>query len=382
MFTQRALSRNATQNVCALLALPILVVLAILSLAPVSAQGAPLTDTRWSSLINKLARDGFDKQQLTTLFSRPEAEFDSSAMGKKMTTLYKRKYGSAMVRDIQSRLTRLGYNAGKADGFYGTKTKRAILGYQKVNKLKMTGKVNKELQAHLKKSPKRAPAGFKLPQAPKRPNVYSSIITQERLQEAKEFYTANLPLLKRMQKAYGVPPEVAVGLLTVETRVGKFLGEQKAFSTLASMSVSADYPTLKPHFKDEKVSAAQRHWIERRASQKADWAYKELKALLRYASANGADPLLIPGSIYGAIGVSQFMPTSALKFGVDGNNDGKLDLFDVEDAVFSMGNYLSKAGWKHGYTSRAAQRRALYRYNHSKTYVNTILTVADHLKKG
>ena len=94
------------------------------------------------------------------------------------------------------------------------------------------------------------------------------------------------------------------------------------------------------------------------------------------------DPLTVPGSLYGAIGIAQFMPSKALRYGVDGNGDGAVNLFDLEDAVFSMGRYLRANGWRGSMRSRRKQRRAIYNYNHSTIYVNTVLAVADHLREG
>ena len=197
--------------------------------------------------------------------------------------------------------------------------------------------------------------------------------------EAKEFYDANLPLLQKVEATYGIPPEIAVGILTVETRVGKFLGRESAFRTLASMAATREYADVKAVFIREHPSGKSLAWLVKRMRQKADWAYDELKALLRYSIAKGADPRTLPGSIYGAIGISQFMPSNALRFGVDGDGDGRVDLFTVDDALHSMGNYLKAHGWKPAKTRRG-QRQVLYRYNHSVTYVNTIMAVADFLR--
>ncbi len=74
------------------------------------------------------------------------------------------------------------------------------------------------------------------------------------------------------------------------------------------------------------------------------------------------------------------MPTSALSLARDGDGDGVADLFVVADALESMGNYLQKAGVG-GQPSETALREALFRYNKSRTYVNTIMAVAEHLRR-
>ena len=171
-----------------------------------------------------------------------------------------------------------------------------------------------------------------------------------------------------------------MGILTVETRLGNYLGEKSAFVTLASMALCDNFKCVASAFKDESITPRKKRWLDRRIARKAQWAYEECKALLTYAQQTRKDPLSIPGSFYGAIGIAQFMPSKALRYGVDGNQDGVVDLFVLEDALFSMGNYLASNGWRGDMRSLRKQRRALYKYNYSKIYVNTVLAVADYLK--
>jgi membrane-bound lytic murein transglycosylase B len=114
--------------------------------------------------------------------------------------------------------------------------------------------------------------------------------------------------------------------------------------------------------------------------QKGNWAYEELKALLTYCRGAGVDPVSIPGSVYGAIGLCQFMPSSAVHYGRDGDGDGKVDLFVEADALVSMANYLKEHGWKPG-LSFNEQAQVIYAYNHSMNYALTILEVAERLRK-
>ena len=72
------------------------------------------------------------------------------------------------------------------------------------------------------------------------------------------------------------------------------------------------------------------------------------------------------------------MPSNVHKFGQDGDQDGDIDLFTLEDALYSMGNYLQKHGIKPN--SLRSHRRAIYAYNHSNRYVNTVLAVARHVR--
>ncbi len=80
----------------------------------------------------------------------------------------------------------------------------------------------------------------------------------------------------------------------------------------------------------------------------------------------------------GAIGLPQFLPSSLAKFGVDGNSDGRIDLYDPEDAIFSTANYLKAHGWCQArYPSDKEQ--VIWHYNHSKPYVSVVLGIAERL---
>ena len=334
----------------------------------------------WDPLMDRLTGDGFSKPWLKQLFDRPKVRFDASIMAEKMKTLYVMKFGEASVRRLQERLAFLGYQPGRADGKEGPKTRRAIRWFQKAHGLPVDGNPSDDLLQMALKEQEKAPLHVTIPPPKPGPLVYRTIMTSERLEEAKDFFADNEELLLLLERKYGLPGEVAVGILTVETRLGNYLGEKSAFVTLASMALCDDFKCVASAFKDESITPRKKRWLDRRIARKAQWAYEECKALLTYAQQTRKDPLSIPGSFYGAIGIAQFMPSKALRYGVDGNQDGVVDLFVLEDALFSMGNYLASNGWRGNMQSLRRQRRALYNYNHSKIYVNTVLAVADYLK--
>ena len=85
------------------------------------------------------------------------------------------------------------------------------------------------------------------------------------------------------------------------------------------------------------------------------------------------------GSWAGAFGLPQFIPTTFINFAVDGNNDGKIDIFSVSDAVFSIGNYLRANGWRDD-KSYKEKLKVIYTYNHSRLYCETVLKLAKIFK--
>ncbi len=211
------------------------------------------------------------------------------------------------------------------------------------------------------------------------PELYWSYLNPFLLMQARDFLDEQRTALREARARYGVPEEVLTALLLVETKLGRNLGGRGALATLASMALAGDFALISPYIEQGGLSAELAQWLRWRTAQKAAWAYKELKALLLYAKSANFDPLTIPGSVYGAIGICQFMPSNAVRFGVDLDGDGRADLFNPAEAVLSTGRFLKANGWREGLTEEQ-QKRVLYRYNQSHSYVRTILAVAGRLK--
>lgn len=190
----------------------------------------------------------------------------------------------------------------------------------------------------------------------------------------------NLATLKAIERTYYVPGEIIVAILLIETDLGGYLGSRPAFNTLASMAASTSLETIRPYLPVDLITLENEAFAMKRCRQKSDWAYRELKALIHYAAERGIDPLAIPGSIYGAIGICQFMPSKIATYGVDADQDGHIDVFSKDDALFSVANYLRRHGWKRN-LNRTKQRKIIMAYNHSTLYANTVLQVAEKLRQ-
>jgi len=196
---------------------------------------------------------------------------------------------------------------------------------------------------------------------------------------ARAYIGENRTLLEQIDLLYGVPKEIVVSILLIETHLGRKTGDNRVFNRLASMALSNDLETVRPHLSRGMLTPENEEFARSRCREKSDWAYGELKALLRFAEQNGIDPLEIRGSVYGAIGQCQFMPSNIFSYGVDADQDGRIDLFAKEDALHSIANYLRGHGWQPG-LDRKGQRRVIFDYNRSDVYVNTVLAVAGKLK--
>ncbi len=208
---------------------------------------------------------------------------------------------------------------------------------------------------------------------------YKKFLKPQRLNRAHKYLRENQALFNSVEERFGVPGELEVAILLVETDLGAYLGAGPAINILSSMALGSDWEAVKKWLPPRYLKGPDAAKARRTLEKKSDWAYKELRALFTYCRENSMDLFTLKGSIFGAIGLCQFMPTNALKFGVDFDNDGRIDLFEKPDACGSMANYLCHYGWKPG-LSRKAREKVVYHYNHSKPYVKAILDVAQALE--
>ena len=132
--------------------------------------------------------------------------------------------------------------------------------------------------------------------------------------------------LRRAQTEFGVPPEIIVGILGVETIYGRSLGNIRVMDALTTLAFA--YP--------ETANREQRMRYFR----------DELEQILLYSRENNIDPLSVSGSFAGAIGYPQFMPSSIRRFAVDFDGDGRIDLRNSPaDTIGSVASFLSQHGW-------------------------------------
>ncbi|VAX07045.1 Membrane-bound lytic murein transglycosylase B [hydrothermal vent metagenome] len=148
-------------------------------------------------------------------------------------------------------------------------------------------------------------------------------LTRDRLKGGLKFWQQNEALLRRAYETYGVPEEIIVAIIGVETRYGKHAGRYLVMDALATLAFA--YPPRSSFFR------------------------KELKEYLLMAREEGVDPLQYKGSYAGAMGMPQFMPSSFRQYAVDFSGDGKRDLWtNPEDVIGSVANYFKRHHWKKG----------------------------------
>ena len=147
------------------------------------------------------------------------------------------------------------------------------------------------------------------------------LITERRIAEGVEFWRKYPRTLERAERKYGVPPEYVVAIIGVETFYGRNTGNWRVVDALTTLAF--DYPPRAGFFRGE------------------------LESYLLMAREMGLDVFSVRGSYAGAIGIPQFMPSSARRYAVDFDGNGKIDLQKSRsDAIGSVANFLKVHGWQ------------------------------------
>lgn len=154
---------------------------------------------------------------------------------------------------------------------------------------------------------------------------YRQIFLQPaRVAAAVKFYQSHQQTLERAEAALGVPVEVILAIIGVETYYGRNKGSFRALDALATLGL--DYP------------------------RRAEFFLGELESLFLLGEAEGLDPTALKGSYAGAMGYGQFIPSSYLAYAIDFDADGQRDLLNNPvDAIGSVANYLAVHGWSMDY---------------------------------
>ena len=209
---------------------------------------------------------------------------------------------------------------------------------------------------------------------------YDQFATRKSIKKARKYMKKYRQDLEKAEQAFGVDKEVITAIILVETQLGTVTGNRSVLNSLSTFAALSDPKVQETVWQRiSNPSKLSRTDFEKWSARKSKWAYAELKAFLEHTGREQVNPTHVFGSIAGAMGIAQFMPSNILAYAKDGNADGRIDLFDHADAIASIASYLKHYGWRPG-IEREKAYKVVYRYNHSKYYVNTILKITDHLK--
>ena len=166
---------------------------------------------------------------------------------------------------------------------------------------------------------------------PKNWRLYRSrFIDPVRTAAGVKFWQDNQATLARAERETGVPAEIVVGIIGVETIYGQQMGTFRVMDSLVTLAF--DFPASHP-----------------RAKARSEFFKAELEHYLAFTHRSQTDPFSLKGSFAGAMGMPQFMPSSWVKYAVDFDSDGKVDLFSSPaDIIGSVANYFKAFNWQVG----------------------------------
>ncbi len=212
-----------------------------------------------------------------------------------------------------------------------------------------------------------------------RPDVMR--IDPRQIDAGRTFMTDHADVLSAIEDRFGVSPQIITAILIVESRLGTYpmpYNVATAYANLAFLLNPVYFAEIQSLYADAYPQLTEAATIAR-AQRRARWALGELFYLSQIAQHLDMDPLDISGSFAGAMGPAQFIPSSFWIFGLDGDGDGIADPFNLTDAKFSMGHYLRKYGWRES-ASVEQKRKAIWYYNRSRVYVNTVMMLYETLQ--
>jgi len=210
---------------------------------------------------------------------------------------------------------------------------------------------------------------------------YAQYLEKYAVDRTIAYLRAHRRSLERMEQHFGISAPVVVAILSVETSCGRYMGKFQTVNVLATQALSLQ-PTIYGRIYDlipaKEKSKLTRERVRERLMEKSIRAYAELKAFLALFKEQDRDPLSVRGSMEGAIGLPQFLPSNINTYGFDGNGDGKIDLFEHEDAIASVASFLKAHKWNEEGTEQE-KKQVIRLYNPSEYYADTILRLSQLL---
>ncbi len=185
---------------------------------------------------------------------------------------------------------------------------------------------------------------------------YKHYTSASSIKRLTNFYKLHRALFINAGKK-GVNGTIIAAILFIETNFGKQTGGYGVSNVYANIIA----------FSDSKNQAQKR---------KMNWAIKQMRALQTIWKNGKVDIFALKGSWAGAFGIPQFIPSSYITYAVDGNGDGKINLYNLADAAASVSNFLMKEGW-----NGKNKLKIILHYNRSIYYGQTVIKLSNILKK-
>lgn len=212
------------------------------------------------------------------------------------------------------------------------------------------------------------------------PSIYSGFSSPSRIKLAQRCLKSNYQHFAAAERHFKIPKQVIAAVLFVETQCGKITGRSQILTRLSRLASVGDPDNLRKNFDKQRAvdSSVTFEQVLKRAEYLEQTFYPEIAALMKIAEQHRVSVFDIRGSVAGAFGISQFLPSSYLKFGYDGNRDSVISLYSMSDAIWSAANYLSFYGWDSA-KSLDENRAVIWNYNRSASYGDAVIKLAQAL---
>jgi membrane-bound lytic murein transglycosylase B len=210
---------------------------------------------------------------------------------------------------------------------------------------------------------------------------YAQFLEKYSVERTISYLKTHRTTLEKTERDFGISAPLVVAILSVETSCGRYMGSFKTVGILATQAVSLEpavYRQIIAYLPAEEKSNPDARRIEKKLKKKSARAYRELKALLAFYKEQNRDPLTVKGSIEGAIGLPQFLPSNIKRYGFDGNGDGTIDLFQHKDAITSVASFLRAHKWRDA-KNYEQKKKIIRKYNPSDYYADTVLKLTELL---
>jgi len=213
-------------------------------------------------------------------------------------------------------------------------------------------------------------------------SIYRGFLNPSFLAFGATFLRQHAREFDEIEKLLRVPREVIVAILIVESQIGRFTGREMILYRLSRIASVADPANMQRNYlrlkaTDKTVTLPD---LQKRAQYLEGVFLPEIPSLIEIGKRNKINILNVRGSIAGAFGMPQFLPSAFLRFGVDGDHNGHVSLFDDVDAMWSTAKYLAHFGFKGDLTTQQ-KRDILWHYNKSDAYIDTVLRIADGIRR-
>ncbi len=208
-------------------------------------------------------------------------------------------------------------------------------------------------------------------------NIYRGFASKTYARRGATFLNDYAKVLRQAQTRYDVDPKVITAIMLIESHFGDSTGNQFVIQRLSRLAGLSDPANVWNNYR--KLSREQRGVTYDKVNARAKYLEKtflpEIPALVEIARRQNASVFDFRGSSAGAFGIPQFLPSSYLRFGVDGNKDRFVSLYSISDSIMSVANFLSSFGWKNS-LSEKEKRKVVWHYNHSDAYITAVLRLA------